>query len=99
MSCLVIAEFPAKQGKLGEMKALIDASLPGLIAFDGCISAEVYEEMDANTLIVVENFESLERYDAYLKWTIGNGIQEKLEPILEGGAAGLRVRRFGEALD
>jgi quinol monooxygenase YgiN len=98
VNCLIIVEFPAKPGKLEELKELVNVSLPGLRAFDGCISVEVFQEVETNTLVLVEYFESLDHYNAYLQWAIGNGIEEKLEPILEGGAAGLRVRRFGGAL-
>ena len=98
MNCLIIVELSAKPDKLEELKELVNVSLPGLRAFDGCISVEVFQEVETNTLVLVVDFESLDHYDAFLQWTIANGLEEKLEPILEGGAAGLQVRRFGGPL-
>ena len=95
MNNLVLATFPAQTGKLEELKNLFREALVDTRAFDGCISIEVYVEKDTETVHLVEDWESLEHYGKYLQWRLDTGLPALLDPILEGGASGLKVMRCG----
>ena len=99
MKSLVIATFPAQAGKLEELKQLFRDALADTRAFDGCISIDVHVEKDTETIHLIEYCESLDHYQAYLQWRIENGLAELLNPILEGGAEGLKIIKCGQKED
>jgi len=99
MKSLVIATFPAQAGKLEELKQLFRDALGDTRAFDGCISIDVHVEKDTETIHLIEYWESLDHYEAYLQWRVENGLAELLNPILEGGAEGLKIIKCGQKED
>ena len=95
MKNLVIVSFPAKQGMIENLKTTLKSALPETRSFDGCISVDTYIEETANTVHLIEDWESLEHQAKYLDWRIETGLLEVLEPLLEGGAAGLKATLCG----
>lgn len=95
MKSLVIATFPAQEGKLEELKQLFRDALGDTRAFDGCLSIDVHVEQGSETVHLIEYWESLGHYETYLQWRMENGLADLLNPILEGGAAGLKIYRCG----
>ena len=95
MQSLVIASFPAQEGKLGELKQLFRDALPDTRAFDGCLAIDVYVEEGTETIYLVEYWETLEQYEKYLNWRMETGLAEMLDPILAGGADALSIYRCG----
>ena len=91
MKNLVIVSFPAKEGMMEELKETMKAVLPDTRAFEGCISVDTYTEEATNTIHLIEDWETLDNQAAYLNWRIETGLLDVLEPLLDGGAAGLRA--------
>ena len=91
MKNLVIVSFPAKEGMMEELKETMKAALPDTRAFEGCISVDTYIEDATNTIHLIEDWETLDNQAAYLNWRIETGLLEVLEPLLDGGAAGLKA--------
>ena len=77
MKNLVIVSFPAKEGMLDDLKETLKAALPDTRSFDGCISVDTYIEDSTNTV--------------HLNWRIETGLLDVLEPLLSGGAGGLKA--------
>ena len=95
MKNLVIVSFPPKQGMIENLKTTLKGALPETRSFDGCISVDTYIEEATNTVHLIEDWESLEHQAKYLDWRIETGLLEVLEPLLEGGAAGLKATLCG----
>ena len=95
MKNLVIVSFPAKKGMIEDLKITLKAALPETRLFDGCISVDTYIEAATNTVHLIEDWESLDHQAKYLNWRIETGLLEVLEPLLEGGAAGLKAALCG----
>ena len=91
MKNLVIVSFPAKPETLETLKESMRRALPDTRTFEGCLSVNTYIEESANTIHLIEDWESLEHQAKYLNWRIETGLLEVLEPLLEGGAAGLKA--------
>ena len=91
MKNLVIVSFPAKEGMIENLKETLKAALPETRSFDGCISVDTYIEDSTNTIHLIEDWETLEHQSKYLNWRIETGLLELLEPLLEGGSAGLKA--------
>ena len=64
MKNLVIVSFPAKEGRLDDLKETLKSALPDTRSFDGCISVDTYVEDATNTVHLIEDWESLD--DIYL---------------------------------
>ena len=91
MKNLVIVSFPAKEGMLDNLKKTLKGALPDTRSFDGCISVDTYIEESTNTVHLIEDWESLDHQTKYLNWRVETGLLEVLEPLLDGGAAGLKA--------
>ena len=91
MKNLVIVSFPAKEGMMENLKETMKAALPDTRAFEGCISVDAYIEEATNTIHLIEDWETLDNQANYLNWRIETGLLEVLEPLLDGGAAGLKA--------
>ena len=95
MKNLIIAEFVANPDKVADLEDVFRLELGATRAFDGCVSLDVYFEVDASTFTLVEDWESFEQYDKYLDWRMGTDLPGRLDPILAGGmAGGFSVRKF-----
>ena len=91
MKNLVIVSFPAKPETLNTLKESMRRALPDTRNFEGCLSVNTFIEESTNTIHLIEDWESLEHQAKYLNWRIETGLLEVLEPLLEGGAAGLKA--------
>ena len=74
MQNLIIATFPAAEGKFDQLQAALIAALPETRAFDGCRSLDVYQEQGSQTFTIVEDWESIDHYDRYLQWRMQGGL-------------------------
>ena len=95
MKNLVIVSFPAKEGMLENLKETLKVALPDTRSFDGCISVHTYIEDSNSTVHLIEDWESLDHQSKYLNWRIETGLLDILEPLLVGGAAGLKASICG----
>ena len=94
MKNLIIAEFPAREDKVEEVKAAFGGALEDTRAFDGCISIDVYFEEATFTFAAIQDWESFDHYDRYLAWRMESGLADLLGPLLDGGLESMRVRKF-----
>ncbi len=99
MKNLVIVEFPAKEDKFEDLKKTLKEALVDTRAFEGCISIDTYEDISTRTIYLIENWESLDNHSNYANWRAETGLADVLEPLLEEGAASLRIIRCGKKLN
>jgi len=95
MKNLVIVSFPAKDGMLDNLKETLKSALPETRSYEGCISVETYVEESSNTVHLIEDWETLDHQSKYLNWRVETGLLNILEPLLEGGASGLKATICG----
>ncbi|ANY19923.1 Antibiotic biosynthesis monooxygenase [Tsuneonella dongtanensis] len=90
----VIAEFPVKAGKRDEFEATLRSALPDTRAFDGCRDIKVFYDEERNTFVLIEKWDSFAHYDKYIAWRMETGLGAMLDPLLEDGAAALKISRL-----
>ena len=95
MKNLVIVSFPAKEGRLDDLKETLKSALPDTRSFDGSISVDTYIEDSTNTVHLIEDWESLDHQSMYLNWRIETGLLDVLEPLLKDGASSLKATICG----
>ena len=91
---LIIASIQAKKGKLENLLTVLngDNGLPTTRSYDGCLSIEMTVNKETNTVWLVENWESTEKFIAYLEWRQNeDDIIQTMVPLLEGGESGLKI--------
>ena len=91
MKNLVIVSFPAKEGMLDDLKETLKVALIDTRSFEGCISVDTYIEDSTNTVYLIEDWESLDDQSRYLNWRVETGLLDVLDPLLDGGAGGLKA--------
>ena len=99
MKNLVIVSFPANKEMLETLKSAMKEALPDTRSYDGCISVDTYIEESTNTVHLIEDWETLDHQTKYLNWRVETGLLEVLEPLLDGGAAGLKATICGPKHD
>ena len=91
---LVFVEVEVKKGKKQEMLDLLNSEqgLPTTAAYDGCYSLEMSFNDETNTFHLVGNWESYEKYAAYLNWRqTEDDFIPKMIPLMKGGVNGLKI--------
>jgi quinol monooxygenase YgiN len=67
------------------VKDLFKEILPDTRAYDGCQGVEVVENQDeSGNVILIETWDSREKYDKYLGWRVETGLLDRLGPMLDG---------------
>ena len=81
---LILLDLPIRPGKLEEVRAHFAEVLPDTRAFDGCGSVSLVVNRDDPTqAMLVERWESQDKYDAYVAWRASLG-DERLGAMLAG---------------
>ena len=91
MKNLVIVSFPAKSESLEKLKKAMKRALPDTRSFEGCLSVNTFIEESTNTIHLIEDWETLDHQATYLNWRVENGLLTDLDPLLDGGAAAVKV--------
>ena len=91
MKNLVIVSFPAKVETLETLKEAMRRALPDTRSFEGCLSVNTFIEESTNTIHLIEDWETLDHQATYLSWRVETGLLTDLNPLLDGGAAAIKV--------
>ena len=83
MAVKVILEVKAKPGTGNELVAFFGSILPETRAYEGCTGVEALQNSDdADTVVVVEEWDSREQYEKYLAWQRERGVSDRLKQAL-----------------
>ena len=85
MSVIVTALFPTKAEASDKFYETLVSVLPDTRSYDGCISVTPHRDLDdAARILLIEEWESREKYLAYLQWRVETGLIEAIGPMLAG---------------
>tara|TARA_Y100000768_G_scaffold372226_1_gene339701 strand:- start:230 stop:535 length:306 start_codon:yes stop_codon:yes gene_type:complete len=96
MKNLVIVSFPAKAETLETLKDAMRSALPDTRSYEGCLSVNTFIEESTNTIHLIEDWETLDHQATYLNWRVETGLLTDLDPLLDGGAAAIKVVLCGK---
>lgn len=91
---LVIVGLDVKSGQIDKVMEILNSKggLPTTRTYDGCISLELTINKESNTIWIIGNWESFDKYNAYLKWRqTEDTVIGKMVPYLKGGEKGLKI--------
>jgi quinol monooxygenase YgiN len=85
MSVTVTALFPTKSEESDKFLDALVSVLPDTRAFDGCIGVSAHRGLDdPSQVLLIEEWESREKYLAYFQWRVKTGLLEAIGPMLAG---------------
>ncbi len=92
MAVRVILEVKAKPGTGDELVAFFGSIMPETRAYEGCTRVDTLQNSDdADSVMVVEEWDSREQYEKYLAWQRERGTSDRLKQHL---AAPPSIRHF-----
>ncbi len=80
---LVLAELSPREGFKDEVLNWLEGVLPETRGYDGCESLHVYQEIDSNKIILVERWETKNKFIAYRNWRAETGSLAALVEMLD----------------
>ena len=87
MTITMTIEFEAAPGARDALVAKMRGIIPETLGFEGCQRIEFFERGDANgSLILLEDWESEERYAAYKAWRKETGTSVLASDLVNGPA-------------
>jgi len=85
MTCTVLLEIKVKPEHIAGQAEGFKAILPDTRSFDGCIGLFVSQNQDdPSNFVIVETWETRQKYEAYLAWRVERGDIEAMAATLEG---------------
>ena len=92
MATRVLLEARAKPGTGDDLITFFRSILPDTRAYEGCTSVEALQSSDdADSVVVVEVWETRAQYDKYLAWQRERGTSDRLKEVL---AESPNIRHF-----
>jgi len=91
---MVVVTLNVKPGNYNKVQELmdLDEGLKTTRNYEGCLSVEAFFNEESNTYVIVENWDSADRYEGYLNWRLNEDpskLAERLMPLLVGNEKGL----------
>lgn len=77
-SAIIILEVKVKKEKVSELKSLLSEYLPETRKYKGFIDIKIHKNLTDNTFVFYEEWETIQHYEAYLKWRTDTGVMEIL---------------------
>lgn len=85
MPVTVTVLFPTKSEESDRFHDTLVSVLPDTRAFDGCIEVTTHRGLDdPSQVLLLEEWDSREKYLAYLQWRVETGLIEAIGPMLAG---------------
>lgn len=85
MTCCVLLEIKVKKEHVDDVAGGFKDSFPDTRTFDGCIDLYATQNLDdPQNFVIVETWESREKYEAYFAWRTERGDIDNLRAVLEG---------------
>ncbi len=85
MSVIVIVDMQVKPEAVGEMKSALKKNLPDTRAYDGCLSIDIYGNIDdSGNLVFYEHWESRKHHESYMAWRRETGTLDQIFAMVAG---------------
>lgn len=96
MTCTVLLEVRVKPEFADGMAAAFKDLFPDTRSFDGCIGLYATRNLDdPQNFVIVETWESREKYAKYFAWRVERGDIERFSGMIEGEIDLRYMQRLG----
>jgi quinol monooxygenase YgiN len=85
MVAYIVLEVHTKPDQLDAMRRMLTTNLPQALAFEGCISVDLVENVERpGNLLFFEKWRSRDDYQKYFDWRVSTGVLEAFSAMLDG---------------
>ncbi len=84
MSVMVILEMPVKPDMLEDYLNILKGALVETRDYKGCRSVTTLVDQETSSVVLVEEWDSVEDQQAYMAWRVETGLIDAIAPFMQG---------------
>ncbi len=84
MSVMVILEMPVKPDMLEDYLNILKGALVETRDYKGCRSVTTLVDQETSSVVLVEEWDSVEDQQAYIAWRVETGLIDAIAPFMQG---------------
>ena len=84
MSVMVTLEMPVKPDMLEDYLNILKGALVETRSYKGCKSVITLVDQETSSVLLVEEWDSVEDQQAYMAWRVETGLIEAISPFMQG---------------
>jgi quinol monooxygenase YgiN len=84
MSVMVILEMPVKPDMLEDYLNILKGALVETRDYEGCRSVTTLVDQETSSVVLVEEWDSVEDQQAYMAWRVETGLIDAIAPFMQG---------------
>jgi len=83
MSVMITLEMPVKPDMLEEYLNILKGALVETRSYKGCISVTTLVDQETSSVLLIEEWDSVEDQQAYIAWRIETGLIDAISPFMQ----------------
>ena len=84
MSVMITLEIPVKPDILDDYLNILKEALVETRAYKGCKSVTTLVDQETSSVVLVEEWDSVEDQQAYITWRTETGLIDAVSPFMQG---------------
>ncbi len=84
MSVMITLEMPVKQEMLEDYLNILKGALVETRSYKGCRSVTTLVDQETSSIVLVEEWDSVEDQQAYIAWRVETGLIDAIAPFMQG---------------
>ena len=81
---MVILEMPVKPDMLEDYLNILKGALVETRSYKGCRSVTTLVDQETSSIVLVEEWDSVEDQQAYIAWRVETGLIDAIAPFMQG---------------
>jgi quinol monooxygenase YgiN len=83
MSVMITLEMPVKPDMLEEYLDILKGALVETRSYKGCRSVTTLVDQETSSILLVEEWDSVEDQQAYIGWRVETGLIDAISPFMQ----------------
>ena len=84
MSVMITLEMPVKPDMLEDYLNILKGALAETRSYKGCRSVTTLVDQETSSVVLVEEWDSVEDQQAYMAWRVETGLIDAIAPFMQG---------------
>ena len=81
---MITLEMPVKPDMLEDYLNILKGALVETRAYEGCRSVTTLVDQETSSIVLVEEWDSVEDQQAYIAWRVETGLMDAIAPFMQG---------------
>ena len=84
MSVMITLEMPVKPAMLEDYLNILKGALVETRSYKGCRSVTTLVDQETSSVVLVEEWDSVDDQQAYMAWRMETGLIDAISPFMQG---------------